>query len=82
MDETQKIRETLDVQGRTQDWLADQLDISASYLTLILQGKRPWPEGMKRRIARVLGVPERFIFLSSDVEPVITEVCTDVPTGT
>lgn len=48
--------EWLDITGRKRDWVAQQMDISESYLSLLLTGKRRWTEDLQRRFAAAIGV--------------------------
>ena len=52
--------------GIRQDWLAKQLGVSESYLSLLLQGKRRWTSGLKKETARVLMLPEEILFFDGD----------------
>lgn len=48
--------------GMTQGWLADQLDIDRSYVSLICGRKRQPSLGLSLRIAELTGVPvEAFV---------------------
>lgn len=60
------VRSTIEAQGRRLDWVAAQMGISQSYLTLLLKGKRRWSARLRVRIATVLGVPEDVLFFHSD----------------
>lgn len=48
----QMIRE----RGLKQGWIAEQIGVQAPQFTLILQGKRPFPEEKVRPLARLLRV--------------------------
>jgi transcriptional regulator with XRE-family HTH domain len=49
--------EFLDKQKRTQAWLADQLGVERSYVSLIASGKRQPSLGLALRIVAITGVP-------------------------
>ncbi len=61
-----RVRETLDYQGRHHRWLAEQLRVDKSTLSKVLQGERPMPAGWEDRIAFLLQVPKSVLFLDSD----------------
>lgn len=42
--------------GLKQNWIADQLGISAPYFSLILSGRRPLPEVFIKPLAKLLRV--------------------------
>lgn len=42
---------------RTQQWLADQLDVDRSYVSLIMNGQRQPSLELALRIERITGVP-------------------------
>jgi len=52
----------LEQRGIRRLWLAEQLGISPSYLTLLLQGKRHWTEKLKDETERVLMIPRQILF--------------------
>jgi len=56
------VRTTIETQGRRLDWVAAQMGISQSYLTLLLNGKRRWSPQLQSKVASALGVPEEQLF--------------------
>lgn len=57
-----RVRETLDYQGRHHRWLAEQLGVDKSTLSKVLQGERPMPAGWEDQIAFLLQVPKSVLF--------------------
>lgn len=55
------IFDTLEAQGRTQQWLARQLGVHRSVLTHYKSGRRQMPEAMVLRSAELLGLPESIV---------------------
>lgn len=53
----QRAREIIRRKGFRRGWVAEQLGISVSLLSLRLAGHRGWPEGWDEALADVLGVP-------------------------
>lgn len=47
----------IDAQGRRRDWLAGQLGVSASLMTLVIQGKRTVSAEHARATAKALDAP-------------------------
>lgn len=64
----EKITETLAVQGRTVNWLAEQTMYDPSTVSRFLNGKQAISEQFVERAARVLGVPVRFWLATPLVE--------------
>ena len=60
------VRSTIEAQGRRLDWVAAQMGISQSYLTLLLNGKRRWSPRLRSKVATALGVPESVLFFRSN----------------
>lgn len=56
----------LEYRGIKQQWLARQLKISDSYLSLLLTGKKPWTPRLRTEAARVLMLPEDVLFLDPE----------------
>ena len=52
-----RVRALIRRKGMRMGWVADQLGISASLLSLRLSGQRRWPLGFEQRLADVLCVP-------------------------
>jgi transcriptional regulator with XRE-family HTH domain len=52
--------------GRTQAWLADQVGVSANYITMILSGARTPSLKVATKLADITGIPSRK-FIASDV---------------
>jgi transcriptional regulator with XRE-family HTH domain len=76
--------EVLESTGRRRDWVAGQMGISESYLSLLLNGKRRWNDDVRRRFALATGVPLTLIvFGAVDCDSESDEVCdsaiSDVP---
>lgn len=59
-----KIGDVLKVQGRRQDWLADQVGLSRSALNMAMKGSRTINAEYATQIAAVLGVPFFMLFES------------------
>ena len=53
-----KIVQVLQDQGRRRTWLAEQIGITPSHMTRILQGVHRWTDERKRRAVAALGWPE------------------------
>lgn len=53
--------------GRTQAWLAEQVGVSANYITMILSGTRSPSLRVATRLQDVTGIPARKFLLTSDV---------------
>ena len=71
--------EILESTGRRRDWVAGQMGISESYLSLLLNGKRRWNEDVRRRFALATGVPVALIvFGAVDCDSESAEICEDV----
>lgn len=66
MDSRERVREAIRAQGRRQAWVAEQMGISPSYLTKLLDGRRPWLPHLRGAAARVLNIPEALLFLAGD----------------
>jgi len=67
----------LEERGVRRLWLAKQLNISPSYLTLLLQGKRRWTERLKCETERVLMFPREILFFEGGCrrpDDILTEV--------
>lgn len=64
----EKITETLGVQGRTVNWLAEQTYYDPSTVSRFLNGKQRMGDEFVERAARVLGVPTRLFLSESLVE--------------
>lgn len=62
----ERIAAAIQQQGRRKGWVAEQMGISASYLTRLLNGSRPWPPHLRDAAARVLDVPEDDLFFQPD----------------
>ena len=60
------VRRVIDQRGVRLTWLADKLEISLPYLSLLLSGAKPWTAVLRDRAAIWLGVPEDILF--SDLE--------------
>lgn len=60
------VRRVIDQRGVRLTWLADKLEISLSYLSLLLSGGKPWTATLREQAALWLGVPEDVLF--SDLE--------------
>ncbi len=72
-----RVRETLEFQGRHHRWLAEQLGVDKSYLSKVLQEERPMPADWPDRIAFLLQVPRSLLFFvssSTDVDKSPTPV--------
>jgi transcriptional regulator with XRE-family HTH domain len=68
--------EVLESTGRRRDWVAGQMGISESYLSLLLNGKRRWTEDVRKRFALATGVPVALIvFCAVDCDTESDEVC-------
>jgi len=63
-----KIRETLEAQGRRQDWLAAQIGVSPAAVNRWIKGSRSVDHANALKISQILGVPFFLLF--------------DVPIGT
>jgi transcriptional regulator with XRE-family HTH domain len=71
--------EVLESTGRRRDWVAGQMGISESYLSLLLNGKRRWNDDVRRRFALATGVPLTLIvFGAVDCDSESDEVCDSV----
>lgn len=71
-----ELGQTLRTQGRRQNWLASQVGISQSFMSLIIQGERTVGQGTAERMAFILGVPLRMLFelsVESETMPVERE---------
>jgi len=66
MAQTHCIDLILTERGIRRGWLAEQLGISASYMTLLLQEKRRWTDALKDEAARVLMLPRDLLFFEGD----------------
>ncbi|HPD42560.1 MAG TPA: hypothetical protein P5195_04460 [Anaerolineae bacterium] len=60
---TMVLERILEHRGIKQQWLARQLKVSDSYLSLLLAGKKPWTPQLRAETARVLMLPENVLFL-------------------
>jgi transcriptional regulator with XRE-family HTH domain len=58
----EKVIETLEFQGRTRQWLAERMEVSPAYVTLLLKGQRRWTSQMRERAATALDVPVKVLF--------------------
>lgn len=66
----------LESTGRRRDWVAGQMGISESYLSLLLNGKRRWNDDVRRRFALATGVPLTLIvFGAADCDIESDDVC-------
>ena len=61
------LNEFFDKQQRTQQWLADQLGVDRSYVSLIASGKRQPTLGLALRIEALTGVPLKSLLLTEQV---------------
>jgi plasmid maintenance system antidote protein VapI len=66
----EKITETLAVQGRTINWLAEQTGYDPSTLSRFFNGKQPMSDQFAVRAARALGVPVR-LWLTAPLAEVV-----------
>jgi len=48
--------EAIENMGRRREWVAEQMGISPSYLSLLLTGKRRWTDDLQRRLALAVGI--------------------------
>ena len=68
--------QVLESTGRRRDWVAGQMGISESYLSLLLNGKRRWNEDVRRRFALATGVPVTLIvFGAVDCDSESEDMC-------
>lgn len=56
----------LDAQGRRRDWLADQLGVTGSYITILAKGRRTVNRDTAERISKIMGTPMQWLFSVSD----------------
>lgn len=66
--------EALEDLGRRQGWVADQMGISESYLSMLVSGKRPWTPEMRRLFARAIAIRESAISFAGDCTVIEQEV--------
>lgn len=52
-----RLGQAMDAQGRRQDWLAELLDVSPSYVSKLISGDKPVTEEIARTAAKFLGIP-------------------------
>jgi len=60
--------EAVDQRGLRKDWIAREMAISPSYLSLLLSGKRRWSETLIQRFTRVVGVREDAVAFPQEEE--------------
>lgn len=60
--DSRNVDRVLDQQGRSRAWLAREAGVSASYASLMLDGKRPLTDDFKAAAAKALGVPIDILF--------------------
>ena len=48
--------EAMENMGRRREWVAEQMAISESYLSLLVRGKRRWTNDLERRFALAVGI--------------------------
>lgn len=74
--------QVLESTGRRRDWVAGQMGISESYLSLLLNGRRRWNEDLRRRFALATGVPLTLItFGAVDCDSASEAMCGSVTAG-
>lgn len=56
-----KVKELLDHQGRSQDWLAERIGYTPDHLSRCLTGKHHITPKMAAAIAQLLDVPEHWL---------------------
>lgn len=66
MDQKNCIGTILEERGVRKNWFAEQLSISPSYLTLLLNGERRWTEKLKDEAERILMIPRSVLFFELD----------------
>jgi len=69
----QVIEQVIEGRGIRKDWLAQQLGISPSYLTRLLNGERRWTNELKAEASRVLMLPEDVLFFVPECPADATE---------
>ncbi len=52
------VRAALAARGCKQAWLAQEMGVSQSYVSLLLAGKRPWTACLRSRVTELLASPE------------------------
>lgn len=63
---TTNLRRIIEQQGRRHVWFAEQLGVSPSHVTRVMNGERePGPE-FRKKAAALLGVPEAELFPSEE----------------
>lgn len=68
--------QVLNTTGRKRDWIARQMGISESYLSLLLNGKRRWTADLQTRFALATGVPAALIsFCASECDGASHDTC-------
>lgn len=60
-------KQALKLLGKQQDWVADQMEIHKSYLSRLVNGRRPWTPELKKAFSLTIGLPEEAICFTSDV---------------
>ncbi len=70
----------LATRGISQKWLAQQLGISESYVTLLLSGERRWTDALKNETARLLMFPRQILFFEPVFRQRFQEVCSQTTT--
>jgi len=72
------IEQIIIAQGRRRDWVANQLGVSPTMLTRMLQGQRRWREGTQQAAAQVLGwtgsLEELFAPVGNGTERVVAQI--------
>ena len=66
---TTKLRQVMEQQGRRHVWLAEQIGVSPSHVTRVMNGERvPGPD-FRERAAELLGVTADELFPAAEVAP-------------
>lgn len=63
----QKIKDTIERQGRRKTWVSEQLGITPSHLSRLILGERPITERNATKLAEILGVPVEDFELREEV---------------
>lgn len=62
MNGPERLAAFMEKRGKTQDWLAEQLGVTASYVSLLLAGKRTPSLDIATKIERITGIaPRHFV---------------------
>ena len=69
---TTNFRRVVEQQGRRKVWLAEQIGVSPSHVTRVMNGERTAGPDFRRRAAELLEVPEHELFPEPTAEASLT----------